>query len=104
LGEDRFHRAGASVVNEPFDLGAGPEAFLEPAFTLAGKIMRYQALSVSDVWKMTHPQNVLSACRASEGQGHGDYQANRFHNRPEIDNTKRIPIGEAAKIELRLTD
>ena len=52
LGEDRFHGAGPGVVNKPIDLSSGAEPFLEPAFPLPGKVMRYQSLGVGDVREM----------------------------------------------------
>ena len=55
--EDRFHRARSGIVNEPFDLGAGAEPLLEPAFALAREIVRHQRLGVRDIREMPDAQD-----------------------------------------------
>ena len=56
LREDRFHRARPGIVNEPLDLGPWAKPLFEPAFALPRKIMRYQRLGVSDIWKVPDAQ------------------------------------------------
>ena len=66
LREDRFHRAGPGIVNEPLDLRAGAEPFLEPAFPLPGKVMGHQALGVGDIWEVTDPKDGFGVRGAGE--------------------------------------
>ncbi len=57
VGEDRFHRARAGIVNEPLDLGARAEPLLEPAFPLPREIVRHERLGVRDIWEMPDAQD-----------------------------------------------
>src|SRR5205085_8152557 len=58
-GEDRLHRGRPGIVSKPLNLHVRSEAFLEPAFSLAGKGMPNYSLRVGDIREMTKPNDNL---------------------------------------------